>query len=209
MAALQCYTWQGLMAVCMHREGGGLKRRSGGGGYNSRVDMSVSQRPAGDWPLLPRRPLTPVETVPRQVAARSLWKHLSHCLSDWPYGRQCHPGTPRCARHGVWEAWVGRMEAPTPHHHRHIPEILSLVSPQYVLTQLHAVIYGTLRRDIAVHITHIQTRSHVQHMRTCEHGSLHASSTRFLIIRLYNQCFCFHNSKIKAVKWIGSMLLYS
>lgn len=38
--------------------------------------MSVSQRPAGDWPLLPRRPLTPVETVPLQVAAGSLWKHL-------------------------------------------------------------------------------------------------------------------------------------
>lgn len=48
----------------------------GGGGNNSRVDMSVSQRPAGDWPLLPRRPLTPVETVPLQVAAGSLWKHL-------------------------------------------------------------------------------------------------------------------------------------
>lgn len=40
--------------------------------YDSRVDMSVSQRPAGDWPPLPRRPLTPVETVPLQVAAGSL-----------------------------------------------------------------------------------------------------------------------------------------
>lgn len=37
-----------------------------------RADMSVSQRPAGDWPLLPRRPLTPMETAPLQVAAGSL-----------------------------------------------------------------------------------------------------------------------------------------
>lgn len=29
------------------------------------------------WPLLPRRPLTPVETARLQVAAGSLWKHLS------------------------------------------------------------------------------------------------------------------------------------
>lgn len=63
----QSYTWKGPVCVfvCVRR------------GYNPRVDMSVSPRPAGVWPLLPRRPLTPVETARLQVAAGSLWKHLS------------------------------------------------------------------------------------------------------------------------------------
>lgn len=96
-------------------DGGVCGRGCVEGGYNSRADMSVSQRPAGDWPLLPRRPLTPVETVPLQVAAGSLWKHLGPA---WVIGHmgdsaiQEPPTVPGagCGRH-EWEAW---QPPPTP-----------------------------------------------------------------------------------------------
>lgn len=66
---------QRLSELYMERTGVCVCVWERGGGYTLRADMSVSPRPAGVWPLLPRRPLTPVETV--QVAAESLWKHLS------------------------------------------------------------------------------------------------------------------------------------
>lgn len=79
------------------------------GGYSSRADMSVSRRPAGDWPLLPRRPVDPCGDSPASSCCRVPLKSPQACLSDWPYGHQCHPATPTvpgmgCGRH-EWEAW--------------------------------------------------------------------------------------------------------
>lgn len=134
---LMCYTWKGLMVVCVHRR---AKRE----GYNSKswyVCLSEASR----------RLASPAQTAadpcgdsPASSCCRVPLKTPRPCLSDWPYGQQCHPGTPRCARHGVWEAWVGSMAASS---NSHIPVILFLLSPHYVLTQLHAVIYCIPRQD--------------------------------------------------------------
>lgn len=95
------YVWVG------HRD----RRR----GWSSGVEMSAPERTAGGRPLLPRRPLTPMETVPRQVAAGSLWKHPRPCLSDWPYGPLCHPGIPppHCANVELWETRGGSLAIST------------------------------------------------------------------------------------------------
>lgn len=154
------------------------------GSYDSRVDMSVFQRPAGDWPLLPRRPLTPVETVPLHVAAGSLWKTPRPCLSDWPYGRQCHPGAPCCARHGC-----ERSMAASPN--SYIPVILFLVSPQCVLTQLHAVMPSILSCCFPL-CTRSDTHSLYSHMR-----NTFSSFVSFLISNLSNYVIFFlMNTKI-------------
>lgn len=148
------------MVLCGRR---GEAQGEARGSYDSRVDMSVFQRPAGDWPLLPRRPLTPVETVPLHVAAGSLWKTPRPCLSDWPYGRQCHPGAPCCARHGC-----ERSMAASPN--SYIPVILFLVSPQCVLTQLHAVMASILNCCFPLY-SHAQT--HIRCTHTWETHSAH------------------------------------
>lgn len=148
------------MVLCGRR---GEAQGEARGSYDSRFDMSVFQRPAGDWPLLPRRPLTPVETVPLHVAAGSLWKTPRPCLSDWPYGRQCHPGAPCCARHGC-----ERSMAASPN--SYIPVILFLVSPQCVLTQLHAVMPSILSCCFPLY-SHAQT--HIRCTHTWETHSAH------------------------------------
>lgn len=87
-----------------------------------------------------RRLASPAQTAadpcgdsPASSCCRVPLKTPRPCLSDWPYGRQCHPATPHCARHGVWEAWEGSMAASPD---SHISVMLFPVPTHYVLTQL-------------------------------------------------------------------------
>lgn len=69
------------------------------------------------------------------------------CLSDWPYGRQCHLGDPRCARH-VLGGSNGK--------HGNLPQLpsysshLVLGSTRGPLTQLHAERYRWLSQDFPI-----------------------------------------------------------
>lgn len=82
------------------------------------------------------------------------------CLSDWPYGRQCHPGTPCCARHGMWEAWVGSMAVfPNSPYSSNLVSSISAVCP--ITTTCCNLQYN--RKGLPLHVTHIQTHIHSIH----------------------------------------------
>lgn len=148
----------------------------------------------------------PCGDTPASSCCRVPLKTPRSCLSDWPYGRQCHPGTPCCARHGLWEAWVGSM-AISPN--SHIPIILSLVSPQYVRTQLHAVIYSRARRTSPSYYTHIDTHSMLSHTsNTSAHVNILPSvpSAAHLLISWLSNV----QNIIRSARWTWySMIIYT
>lgn len=194
-----CYTWKGLMMVCGGEVGGcrgGLQLKSWYVCFSkaSRRLASPAQTAAD-----------PCGDSPASSCCRVPLKTPRPCLSDWPYGRQCHPGDPRCARHGVWEAWVGSMAASP---NSHIPVILFLVSPQYVLTQLHAVIYSILRGDFPLTLHTLRHTFNTAHVNIVSniHPAAHllvSWLSTFIIM------FVFIKNLIRCAEWTQYICIFS